>query len=38
MAKKVMNKEKVKEDIVEDEDTGWVSGDDDWETHLEDTD
>lgn len=38
MAKKVMAKEKLKEDIVEDEEAGWVADDDDWETHLEDTD
>ena len=38
MSKKAMVKEKLKEVVVEDEDTGWVADDDDWETHLDDTD
>lgn len=39
MAKKVTTNTKFKEDILEDEEElGWQADDDDWETHLEDTD
>ncbi|MEK6910636.1 MAG: hypothetical protein AABW82_02575 [Nanoarchaeota archaeon] len=39
MVKKVITNSKIKEVIVEDEEElGWQADDDDWETHLEDTD